>query len=226
VPNRTLRVALGSLAVLAATGVVAACGGDDSSASEASQPTATVTVTQSTTPSESATPPPATPTATLPSASPPPPIPPATATPAEPPMPQGGFPCDPGGGFPKPSATCPYGDPVTGTVTGFDGSTVTLKPFHTYYNDAEGKAYAKKHHIDYPFLDDHYDAPDSPARTVEAAPDTICTGIIAVGYRDPMKDRKVPCSAYVKAVSRYQAVTSALWFDGQHLVQLSELFRP
>jgi hypothetical protein len=210
-----------ALSLRAVAALLAGCG-DDSSASSGSEPTATVTDTRSASPTETETetgtrtP---TPTPTVAETSTP------TPSLATPPVPARGFPCDPGGGFPKPSDTCPYGEPLTGDVAAFDGTTLTLKPFHTYYNDAEGKAYAKKHHLRYPFDDDHYDAPAGPPRTVDVSPDTICTGVIQVGYRDPMKDRKVPCSTYVKAVSRSEVV-SALWFDGDHLVQLSELFRP
>jgi hypothetical protein len=57
--------------------------------------------------------------------------------------------------------------------------------------------------------------------------DTVCTGSILVAPERGLHDHLVDCAAYRQAI-RFHGfpVPAALWFDGDRLVQLSELYRP
>lgn len=133
--------------------------------------------------------------------------------------------CDPGGGFPKARAGCPDPEPETGWLTlNRDGERV-LEPFRTLGNDAEGRAYAEDRGLDFPFPNDYFDAPDGPAHEVVLEPDTVCTGIIRVGYREPLEDHVVECAALDEGAAD-RAVPVAVWSDGQRTIQVSELYRP
>lgn len=144
-------------------------------------------------------------------------------TPSEPTQTAGStMPCDPGRLRDKEG--CPDPDPETGWVTAKDGA-LTLQPFRTLGNDREGRAYARKHDLDFPFPNDYLDVRDGPAHPLALASGTVCTGIVVVGYREPLKDRVVPCDEFVKAAEQ-QRVTSAVWSSGADVVQLSELYRP
>lgn len=134
-------------------------------------------------------------------------------------------PCDPGGGFPKPKSGCPDPQPETGWLTRDAGGSLRLKPFRTLGNDAEGKAYAEQHGLEYPFPNDYYDAPTGPAHRLELAPDTVCTGIIVVGHREPLEDHVVDCAELVAAAAR-RRVPVAVWQADGHVLQASELYRP
>jgi hypothetical protein len=102
---------------------------------------------------------------------------------------------------------------------------MTLQPFRTFGNDASGKAYAEAHGVEFPFSNDYYDAPTGHPYVLGLDPDTVCTGIIMVGYRDPLADHVVACTDLTGVAAR-QRVPVAVWRDGRHVVQVSELYRP
>lgn len=135
------------------------------------------------------------------------------------------IPCDPGGGFPVTKAGCPDPEPLTAWLdVAVDGGLV-LHLFHTLGDDAEGRAYAQSHDLEFPFPDDYYDAPSGPPSALEMAPDTICTGIIRVGYREPLADHAVDCGSLVDAAAELR-LSVAVWRDGNTVTQVSELYRP
>lgn len=135
-------------------------------------------------------------------------------------------PCDPGGGWPRPKPGCPGDSPETAWLTQdrSEGGLV-LEPFHTLSTDAEGAAYAADHGLEFPFANDYYDAPAGAPHPFRLAPATVCTGIIAVDYRDPLEDHVVDC-AHLVAVAQRHRLHVAVWRDGPVVVQVSELYRP
>lgn len=132
--------------------------------------------------------------------------------------------CDPHSGFPAATNECPDPDPETGWLTA-SSEQLTLKPFRTLGNDAEGKAYASEHGEDFPFPNDYFDAPDGPSHPVQLAPETACTGIILVGYQEPLEDHVVSCADLVEAATG-RRVPVAIWSTDGTTVQVSELYRP
>jgi hypothetical protein len=100
-----------------------------------------------------------------------------------------------------------------------------LTPFRTYLTDDEGEAYAEAHDLEYPFSNDYYDAQTGVPYEIELDSTTTCTGIIAVGYREPLADHEVDCSALERALRR-RGVPVAIWREGDSIVQVSELYRP
>ena len=132
--------------------------------------------------------------------------------------------CDPHTGFPVATSECPDPEPETGWLTA-SGEQLTLKPFRTLLNDAEGKAYANEHGEDFPFPNDYFDAPNGASHPVRLAPGTVCTGIIRVGYREPLKDHVVSCADLVGAAAE-RRVPVAVWSTDDTTVQVSELYRP
>jgi hypothetical protein len=146
-----------------------------------------------------------------------------------PPLPDPGplvAPCDPDFGFPQPSATCPDPHPLLGRVTAYGDGTVTVQPIRVWVTGPEGQAYAEAHGLDYPFSNDYYQVDVGEPVTATVEPTTVCTGSIAVAYGEPLADHRVDCAAFGAALGRHEWVTSALWFDGYRLFQLSELYRP
>lgn len=142
-----------------------------------------------------------------------------TSTPVEQPMR-----CDPGFGFPAPKDGCPDPKPETGWLTAsVDG--LILAPFRTLGNDAEGKAYARDHGVDYPFSGDYFDAPAGAPHPLTLTPRTVCTGIIVVDFQSPLNDHLVTCDELTKAAER-RRVTVAVWLADGEVVQVSELYRP
>jgi hypothetical protein len=135
------------------------------------------------------------------------------------------MPCNPGGGFPKARAGCPTEEPETGWLRMTSEGKRVVKPFRTLGNDAAGRAYAESHGLEYPFSNDYFDAPDGSAHPVDLDAGTICTGIILVGYRDPLEDHVVPCTALDETAHK-RRVPVAIWRSGQRVVQVSELYRP
>lgn len=143
-------------------------------------------------------------------------------------------PCDPGGGFPQQKAGCPDPEPETGWLTAGPDGVLTMRPFRTLGNDAEGKAYAQSHGLEYPYPNDYLDAPDGSAHGLELQPGTVCTGIILVGYESPLRDHVVDCGELVSAASpgdggdhaEGPAIPVAVWLQGADVVQVSELYRP
>ena len=161
------------------------------------------------------------------------PAPTAVSSPAEPATPTSSPstgatttpPCDPGGGFPRARAGCPDPDPETGWLSSHGDGLLRLEPFRTLTNDADGKAYAQQHGLDYPFDNDYLDAADGPARAFALGQDTVCTGIIRVDHQEPLADHVVDCADLTKASTR-SPVPVAVWRDGATVVQVSELYRP
>lgn len=124
--------------------------------------------------------------------------------------------------------SCPDASPETGWLTRAADGTLRIEPFYSFTNDAEGRAYARKHHLDYPFPGDTYDASIGSPHPLALSPGTVCTGVIQVGYRDPLEDHRVRCTAFSSAL-REGPVTSirvAVWCEHGRVVQLSELYRP
>lgn len=103
-----------------------------------------------------------------------------------------------------------------------------LTPFRTYGTDAEGRAYAEKHELEYPFSNDHLDVATGEPRPLPLAPGTICTGAIMVGYREPLDDHRVDCDEIDRAFEQHDGIPIpvAVWTDGDSVVQVSELYRP
>jgi hypothetical protein len=132
--------------------------------------------------------------------------------------------CDPGFGSPEPSASCPDPKPQTGWVTAAHGE-LTLSLFTTLHNDAEGQAYAEEHGEEFPFSNDYFDAPTGTSRLLTLSQETTCTGVILVGYREPLEDHVVPCDK-LTAVARDRRVPVAVWSTGSAIAQVSELYRP
>lgn len=134
------------------------------------------------------------------------------------------MPCDPGSGFPVPKGGCPDPEPETGWLAAPNDS-LSLTPFRTLGNDAEGEAYAREHGEEYPFPNDYFDAPSGPSHPLEVTQRTVCTGIILVGYQEPLADHVVSCDELVK-ISERRRVPVAVWFSGDEVIQASELYRP
>lgn len=136
------------------------------------------------------------------------------------------MPCDPSSGFPVHKDGCPDPEPETGWLAASnDGLTLTLTPFRTLRNDAEGEAYAREHGKEYPFPNDYFDAPNGASHPLEISQRTVCTGIILVGYQEPLTDHVVACDELVKVAER-RRVPAAVWFSGGKVIQASELYRP
>lgn len=136
------------------------------------------------------------------------------------------MPCEPGAGFPVDKDGCPDPEPETGWVAASDGS-LSLTPFRTLGNDAEGEAYAREHGEEYPFSNDYFDAPNGDTHLLAINEHTVCTGIILVGYQSPLRDHVVSCDELVKVAERRRVpVPVAVWFSGDEVIQVSELYRP
>lgn len=133
--------------------------------------------------------------------------------------------CGPGAGFPIAKKICPDPEPETGVLELRRDGRLMLAPVRTYRTDDEGEAYAEAHDLAYPFSNDYLDVPAGSAYEIRPGLATICTGIIAVGYREPLGDHVVDCSALERALHR-RGVLVALWRDGEVVFQISELYRP
>lgn len=134
------------------------------------------------------------------------------------------MPCEPGSGLPVHKDGCPDLEPDTGWLTPSNGS-LSLMPFRTLGNDAEGEAYARDHGEEYPFPNDYFDAPDGPSHLIHVTQRTVCTGIVLVGYREPLRDHVVSCDDLLKVAER-RRVPVAVWVSGGQVIQASELYRP
>ena len=132
--------------------------------------------------------------------------------------------CDPGAGFPVHRAGCPDPEPTTGWLA-VSKAGLTLSPFRTLGNDAEGAAYAREHGEEYPFPNDYFDAAAGASHPFEITPSAACTGIILVGYREPLADHVVSCDDLVDVAER-RPVPVAVWQSDGEVVQVSELYRP
>lgn len=134
------------------------------------------------------------------------------------------MPCNPGAGFPEHKKGCPDRDPEQGWLSVEDGNLV-LAPFRTLGNNAEGKTYAHHHGEDYPFANDYFDAPVGTPHSLTLNARTVCTGIIMVGYREPLDDHVATCEELTKMAERMR-VPVAVWATDGEVVQVSELYRP
>lgn len=134
------------------------------------------------------------------------------------------MPCDPGSGSPIRKIGCPDATPETGWLSASNGH-LSLTLFRTLRNDLEGRAYAQRHGEDFPFRNDYFDAPTGASHPLGLASSTVCTGIILVGYREPLRDHVVPCEDLV-GVADLRRVPIAAWVTGGEVVQVSELYRP
>jgi hypothetical protein len=136
-----------------------------------------------------------------------------------------GAPCDPGLGAPKPSSSCPSDRAQTAWLTRGTGGELALVPMRILGNDVQGKRYAAKHDLEFPFPNDSIAIPTGASRAVTLAPDTVCTSAALVKPRRPLTDHVVPCPA-LTAVAAQQGVLVAVWSDADRVVQVSELYRP
>jgi hypothetical protein len=134
------------------------------------------------------------------------------------------MPCNPGSGFPARKAGCSDPEPETGWLLATEDG-LSLAPFRTLGNDAEGEAYARQHGEEYPFPNDYFDAPDGAGHPLALGHGTVCTGIIVVGYREPLTDHVVSCDELVK-VAEGRRIPVAVWVSGGTVIQASELYRP
>lgn len=135
------------------------------------------------------------------------------------------LPCDPGFGFPRPRAGCPDPNPLTAWLDPGPDGRLVLHPFRTLGNDAEGRAYARSHGLEFPFPNDYYDAPSGRPQELVPGPDTVCSGAIRVGYREPLEDHAVDCAELVD-VATQRRLTVAVWRADGVTAQVSELYRP
>jgi hypothetical protein len=134
------------------------------------------------------------------------------------------MPCNPGSGFPVRKSGCPDPEPESGWIQASDNG-LSLTTFRTLRNDAEGEAYARVHGEEYPFPNDYFDAPTGDSQTLELTRDTVCTGIIQVGYREPLKDHVVTCKELTQVAERTR-LPVAVWLSDGEVIQASELYRP
>lgn len=134
------------------------------------------------------------------------------------------MPCNPGSGFPIRQDGCPDPEPETGWLTATDDH-LSLTPFRTLGNDAEGEAYAREHGAEYPFSNDYFDAPNGASHPLEITQGTVCSGIILVGYQEPLADHVVTCDELVKIAER-RRIPTAVWYSAEQVIQASELYRP
>jgi hypothetical protein len=137
-------------------------------------------------------------------------------------------PCDPGGGAPRPQKGCQDPDPDTGWIRLSPDGRLLLKPFHTYTNDASGRAYAAAHGLDFPFANEYLDAPAGPARPLDLASRTVCTASVGIDPTGAPGDHVVDCALVREAAARAAgvAVPVAVWSAHGEVVQVSELYRP
>lgn len=145
----------------------------------------------------------------------------------------GALPCDPSGGFPKSREGCPDPDPETGWLTRDDDGQLWFEPFRSYTNDAEGRAYAQEHDLEYPYPGDNHDASVGDPRPFDLDAVSICSGSIQVA--SPLRqdwDTEVPCRAFLDAYDTAPEradtrIPVAIWSgSGVPVLQLSELYRP
>jgi hypothetical protein len=136
--------------------------------------------------------------------------------------------CNPVFGFPRNRQGCSDPSAKTGWLTQTKAGGLLLEPFRTLGNDAQGNAYAQKHGLEFPFPNDYHDASTGAPRPLTLSVDTACTGIISVGYREPLKDHPVACSEFPSALKVHGRIHVVVWRrhgDGD-VLQMSELYRP
>lgn len=112
---------------------------------------------------------------------------------------------------------------LSGHLVSATSSTIVVQPFKTYTTGAEGKAYAKAHGIEYPFLNDYYDADYGPKRTIVMNSSTACQGNVDLGK--PVAGAPVACSAFTKAD---KDMPIGIWVlpGGSTAESVIEIFRP
>jgi hypothetical protein len=100
-----------------------------------------------------------------------------------------------------------------------------MRPFRTLVDDAAGRAYARRHHVGFPFPDDYLDAPVGAAHPLRLGRGTVCTGSLRAGYREPLRDHRVGCSLLVRALA-VAPLPVVVWRANGRPLQVSELYRP
>jgi hypothetical protein len=124
------------------------------------------------------------------------------------------------------SPTCPDRHPETGWLRYVPGEGLVLQPFRTLADDTAGRSYARRHGLAFPFPNDFYDARLGGPHRVRLARDTVCSGIVQVGYREPLHDHRVGCGLLTRVASTAPSLPVAVWTVGNRPVQVSELYRP
>ena len=92
-------------------------------------------------------------------------------------------------------------------------------------SDDDGRRYAAAHGLAFPFPGDTLDVADGPAQALVLDARTVCTGVILVGYTEPLRDHPVACADLVEVAAR-RPVPVAVWRVGDRVLQASELYRP
>lgn len=102
-----------------------------------------------------------------------------------------------------------------------------LQPYRTLTNDAEGRAYAAKHGLEFPYPNDYLDVAAGLPVAIELAPGTLCTGVILVQYVSALRDHVVRCAKVIEALDRRAPrIRVAVWRLASRTFQVSELYRP
>ena len=111
-------------------------------------------------------------------------------------------------GRPRRTSTCPDSRLETAWLNG-----LTIEPFRSLANGGEGRAYAEKHGLEFPFSNDTYDAPAVPGTSCRLGDDGRAPGSIVVGYQEPSKvpRRRV---AELAAAAQQRRFPVAVWRDG------------
>jgi hypothetical protein len=112
---------------------------------------------------------------------------------------------------------------LTAHLFGESGPTMIVQQFTTYLDNAAGKAYAKAHNVQYPFLDDHLDVEFGTQRIVTLDSRTACLGnIVLTGQND--HQQPVPCGAF----GGHKGLTMGIWWNPATGVaeSVNELYRP
>jgi hypothetical protein len=114
---------------------------------------------------------------------------------------------------------------VTGHIQSATATTLVVRPFHTYTDNAAGKAYAAAHGLDYPFLDDYFDADIGGLRTITLSAATACVGGNILGK--DIAGEPVACSDFASVVKKGVQVPAGFWvLPGGSAESVTEIFRP
>lgn len=83
---------------------------------------------------------------------------------------------------------------------------------HVSHDGPDGRAYARTHRIEYPFVNDDFDAPAGASHPIDISSNAVCAESDLVGYEEPMQDRVVTCDALLGVSQRHVPV--AIWLAG------------
>lgn len=112
---------------------------------------------------------------------------------------------------------------LTAHLVSESGNTLIVQPLTTYIDNAVGKAYAKAHHVEYPFLDDSLDVETGSQRIVTLDSNTPCFGnIVLTGQND--HQQPVSCAVF----GGHKGLTMGIWWNPATGVaeSVNELYRP